>query len=73
MQKQHTSAGMKRSDVRKLLLRHRGSITEIASELGVSKTSVSDVLRGRKTSARIEAAASEKAVTLMQEEQSSAA
>lgn len=38
------------------MLRHRGSMSEVARKLGVTRQHVSDWLRGRTVSARIEAA-----------------
>jgi transcriptional regulator with XRE-family HTH domain len=39
--------------IRRVLLRHRGELARLADELGVTRTTVSAVLRGKATSARI--------------------
>jgi predicted transcriptional regulator len=46
-----------RRQIYRALLRHRGAMTEIADQLGITKQTVSGVLRGYGTSARIMAAA----------------
>lgn len=50
--------------IRKVLLRHRGEISRLADQLGVTKTTVSQVLKGRAVSERILQAAAERAAEL---------
>lgn len=56
--------------MREILRRHKGSQTRLAGELGVSTTSVWQVLAGRTTSERIFAAAQALAVEYLASEQS---
>ncbi len=53
-----------RSQIRRILRKHR-AISELAIELGVNRVTVSTVLRGTATSARILAAAQEKAIRIL--------
>lgn len=52
-------------DIVAILHRHKGSITEIADELGIRHSGVSQWLVGRTTSARIAEAAERKAQELL--------
>lgn len=64
---------LRRPQVREILKRHRGSISQIADELGITTTSVSMWLRGRGVSRRIEAASQVKALQLLKSEDRDAA
>jgi hypothetical protein len=50
---QTTATGMTRAEARKILLAHRGSFAQIASELEVSAVTVGLVMRGKSQSARV--------------------
>ena len=50
--------------VRRILLKRRGALSEIAQALGVSRTTVTRVLQGKATSARILEAALSRAQQL---------
>lgn len=63
-----TQATLKRTDIRKVLQRHTGSISQVARDLGISHVSVSLWLKGRSTSARIADAANSKALQLLDKE-----
>jgi len=64
------TSGMRRTEIRRVLDRHRGSKIGIARTLGVSHSAVSVWLRGRTTSARIAAEAEKVARELVEAEQS---
>lgn len=55
-------------EIRLILLRHSGSMTEIAAELGIRSSSVSFVLSGQRASERVVEAARQKAESLLRRE-----
>lgn len=55
---------MSLTKIRRVLLRHRGELSRLAEQLGVTRTTVSQVLRGRSVSARILQAAAARAAEL---------
>jgi len=64
-----TKATLRRTEIRAILGRHRGSKGEIARQFGVRAQSVSTWLGGRTKSARIARAAEKKALELLEQEQ----
>jgi transposase-like protein len=56
---------MARHELRTVLVRHRGSITAIARELGVSRTMLHYWLAGKSNSARVDAAVRAKVSELL--------
>lgn len=56
---------MKKSDVRQAILSRRGEVSRLASELGVVRNLVSQVLRGRAISARVYAACEHRAAEIL--------
>lgn len=58
---------MTKAEVRRVILRHRGALSGVARELGLSKQHVSHVLRGRSDSERVADALRLKAEELKQE------
>lgn len=54
--------------VRKILLRHKGAMSQIATELGVRRTAVSQTLAQRMVSGRILEATRVKAELLLEQE-----
>lgn len=67
--------GLRRTEIRAVLKRHKGAIAEVARSLDppVTTTSVSMALRGKGTSARIMSACEAKARELLAEEGTRAA
>jgi transcriptional regulator with XRE-family HTH domain len=63
-----TTATLRRTEVRTILKRNRGSIKAIADDLGITITTVGDWMRGKTTSARVAAAAQAKALELLEAE-----
>ena len=63
---------LRRTEVRAILKRHDGSISEVARQLGVTTQSVSMYLRGKGTSERIADATHAKALELLAKEGSTA-
>src|ERR1051326_7332379 len=61
------------AEIRQILLRHEGTITSIANELGVRSGAVSQTLSGKAASKRIEEACRAKAFALLKQEKGSAA
>jgi transposase-like protein len=59
---------MKRQHIAEILLRHRGSVSEVAREINVTKQSVSQWLSGRMDSKRIGEACKAKAEQLLVQE-----
>lgn len=55
---------MSLAKIRRTLLRHRGELARLAEQLGVTRTTVSQVLRGRAVSERILQAAAARAAEL---------
>jgi DNA-binding LacI/PurR family transcriptional regulator len=55
---------MSLTKIRRVLLRNRGEIRRLAQQLGVTPTTVSQVLRGRAVSKRIVEAAAARAAEL---------
>lgn len=52
---------LRRAEVRKIFEKNRGSYAQLARDLDVTYQAIQDVLAGRKTSARILAAATDRA------------
>jgi plasmid maintenance system antidote protein VapI len=57
-----------REQIREAFVEHRGEQLKLARALGVSETTVSEVLRGRTTSKRVYRAAQARALELLSEE-----
>ncbi len=57
-------ATLRRTEVRAILQRHRGAIGKLAADLKINRVTLSEWLRGRTTSRRIEEAATARAVQL---------
>jgi len=55
---------MNLTKIRRVLIRNRGEIRRLAKQLGVTPTTVSQVLKGRSTSKRILEAAAARAAEL---------
>jgi predicted transcriptional regulator len=65
MEQANATPGMRRTEIRTVLGRHRGSKSRIATELGVSQAAISVWLSGRSKSKRIADAAGKLAVELL--------
>ena len=65
----HASQTLRRTEIRKILRRHKGSIQRIADQLAISHSAVSIWLAGRCTSARVAEAAEQMALALVAGEQ----
>lgn len=57
---------MTRAEIRKLFRANPGSVVDVARRLGITHVTVSLWLRGKTTSARVEQAAREKALELIE-------
>lgn len=68
MEQTNARQGMRRTEIRTVLRRHKGSVVQIARDLGVSHASVSMFLAGRSKSARIAVAAEKLANELLTNE-----
>lgn len=66
-------ASLSRQEIRKVFARTHGAAAKLAVDLGVSRTTVGLVLRGKVTSARVLAAAEAKALELLAARESKAA
>lgn len=66
-------ASLTRVQVREVLRRHRGSILEIAADLGITHVTISQWLKGKTTSRRVAEAATKKALDLLASEKKQAA
>lgn len=65
------TATLRRVEVRRIFARHYGASLRLSREIGVSPMSVSQWLRGKFKSRRIEAAATERALELLSTEAAS--
>lgn len=61
-----TATPLRRREIRKVLQRHRGEMIRLAQALSVNRITVSNVLAGRMTSARILNAAEARAHELLE-------
>lgn len=73
METPHATQTLRRTEIRKILRRHKGSIQRIADSLQVSHSAVSIWLAGKTTSARVAAAAERMALELVAGEREAAA
>lgn len=73
MSQTNAMPGMRRTEIRKVFRRHKGSVSRLAEQLGVTHSAVSIWLAGRSKSARIAAAAEQRALELLDAEKSVAA
>ncbi len=62
---QQSTVSLTRAKIRKALRQEPGSFAAIARELGISKATVSGVLRGMGTSARVMEAATARALAIL--------
>jgi transposase-like protein len=70
---QTDSTTLKRIEIKRVLKRHFGSVTELAKELQLKPQTISKWLKGTFDSARIAEAAQRKAIELMEREKKNAA
>lgn len=58
-----------RGQIREVMLRHRGSMTEVARSLGIDPINISQYLKGIGRSARVADACKRKAIALLMKEE----
>jgi hypothetical protein len=73
MKQENATPGMRRTEIRAVLSRHKGAKTKLAKSLEVSLTAVTLWLGGKTTSAKIAAAAERMALELVAGEREAAA